>query len=102
MASWVEELFPPKLKINDLTFDKDGLENKPAHLRSNGRSRQIYEDVFEEMLSNVKREKVLERGQHEVPHSTQLDEPGSQRATEEKVKLINTFDIFGIYAFFCK
>ena len=57
MASWVEELFPPKFKVNDL-FDDD--QTRPVHERSNERFRQIYEDVFEEMLSTRDYKEALE------------------------------------------
>jgi hypothetical protein len=49
MASWIEELFPPKFKVNDLFED---VQPRPPYVRSNERSRQIYDDVFEEMLKD--------------------------------------------------
>lgn len=62
MASWIEELFPPKFKVNDL-FDTD--EAKTIDRGSNERFRKIYEDVFEEMILNKKDQERSEKDEQE-------------------------------------
>ena len=57
MASWIEELFPPQFKVNDL-FEDDQMRS--VHARSNKRTRQIYENVYKEMLSTRKDKETLE------------------------------------------
>ena len=54
MASWIEELFPPKFKVDDL-FDND--YRKTTSSQSNDNFRKIYEDVFKEMQFKERGEK---------------------------------------------
>ena len=77
MASWIEELFPPKFKVNDL-FDTD--EAKTIRRGSNERFRKIYEDVFEQMFSTKKDEETSEHAEqeHELGEEVCLGLCGSQ------------------------
>ena len=62
MASWIEELFPPKFKVDDL-FDND--YTKTTSSQSNDNFRKIYEDVFDGMqLKEKDKEAFLEAQQH--------------------------------------
>ena len=81
MASWTEELFPPKFKVNDL-FEDD--QTRLVHPRSSKRSQQIYEDVYKEMLSSRKDKETLERddSQEQVIKLPEGEEPGPKMTTE--------------------
>ncbi|XP_028407554.1 coiled-coil domain-containing protein 160 homolog [Dendronephthya gigantea] len=70
MAAWIEELFPPKFKVNDF-FRDDG--TRPTRARLNESFQEVYEKVFEEILSTSK-----EKDKSEHRHDSQEDASGGQ------------------------
>lgn len=63
MAAWIEDLFPPKFKVNDL-FRND--EIKSTRPRLNESLQEIYEKVFEEIISTSEEKEKSEHGREDA------------------------------------